>query len=144
MITELKWDLHDQQLYTLGNDGNIFMYETGGWMRKDFQTPGSKYCSLVFAERGVRVVAGMENEENIVREVRQEEFTVMMESGSEKGSGGGNGVDKSRVKTFPMGSTQLTSLAYLNSLKGHQAIIAGCDQGYIRIYSSIFNQKAFD
>lgn len=118
MITELQWDQHDQELYSLGNDGNIFMYETRSWQRKDFQTPGSKYCSLVFAERGVRVVAGMENEENIVREVRQEEFTVMMESAADKGLGGGQ-VDKSRVKTFPMGTTQLTCLTYLNSLKGH-------------------------
>ena len=52
--------------------------------------------------------------------------------------------EKQQLCTYPLGGIQLTCLTYLNSFKNYQAIIGGCDDGFIRVYSSIFTQKAFE
>lgn len=75
IITDIQWDQYDKCLFTIGQDGNIFLFDsTHHWERKDFHRPDSKYHSLVFGERGVKMVCGEEKKKHVLREIEDKEF----------------------------------------------------------------------
>ena len=120
VITDLQWDQHDKSLYTTGSDGNIFLFDsTRNWERKDFHRPDTKYHSLVFGERGVKLVCGEEKKKKVLREIEDKEFLFQDSTLNEVEGEKEEKEKEGKTKEHQLGLIGLKTISYLHSLKNY-------------------------
>ena len=125
IITELCWKPDDKALYSVGTDGFVSEWkvdvkpENKEWACRKWSQNNAKYNSVVYEKTNKSIlVSGVESNKPVIREYRLEK--------------------EQAHKLYTMGF-KITKLQWLTSQWNIPAIIAGTDEGCIKVFNSSFD-----
>ncbi|KAL4511618.1 hypothetical protein ABPG72_012463 [Tetrahymena utriculariae] len=131
-VTDLIWTKGDKKLFSCGEDGQIYVYTTDSWEKKDIKlkTPNVKLQSMLFNEpQGTLMVTGPDdvNKGGYIQTVRFREDR-----------------DEQICDTQIIKNYHISSFTFNKCIYNTTGIIAGTSTGQIRVYPSLFAQQPFD